>query len=227
MQQELGRGVQRRSEGASFLVHDLMAAFFCLAAALMPTDAKADSFAVTGPSTIPLFWNFSTPLSNSLTANATMNVSSFSSSEVLLGVTINNTTSNYVVSSFGFNTNPAVTASFTSSGAVFDGVSNDVTFPGFQTIEVCTFTSANCSSSTNGEALQANSGDSFGLRLTGSFGSSLALSTFAMKFAGGPEGSFEVAGRVPLPGTLLLFGAGFALFVTWHRRAECAIRRPA
>jgi hypothetical protein len=145
-------------------------------------------------------------------------VTSFSPTEVLLGVTINNTTPNYVVSAIGFNTNPAVTASYISVGSKFDGIGNNVNFPSFQTIEVCAFTSNNCSSSANGQALQANSSDSFGLKLTGLFSPSLTLSTFAIKFAGGPEGSFESQGKVPIPGTLLLFGVGFALLVAWHRR---------
>jgi hypothetical protein len=165
---------------------------------------------------LDVIYSFLTPLNNPLTATGFFNVTSFSSTEVLMNVTINNTTPNYVVSSVGFNTNPAVTASFTSPGSVFDGVANDTNFPSFQTIQVCAFTSANCSSSTNLQALQPNSGDTFGLKLTGAFDPSLTLSTFAIKFAGGPEGSFEFQGSVPVPGTMLLFGAGFALLVAWH-----------
>ena len=185
---------------------------------LASTDAKANGITFSAPTSFNVFWNFVTPTSSDpLTANATFNVTSFTSSQVDMTLTVRNTTPNYVVSSMGFNTNPAVTASLTSAGSVFTGVANDTNFPGFQTIEVCAFTSSNCSSSANPLALQANSQDTFGLSLTGTFSNSLTLSTFAMKFAGGPDGSFEVGGKVPLPATLLLFAGGFAAFIAWNQ----------
>jgi hypothetical protein len=191
---------------------------------LIPLRAAADSFTVTGATSFDVLYSFLTPLNAPLTATGVFNVTSFSSSQVLMNVTINNTTPNYVVSAVGFNTNPAVTASFTSPGSVFDGVANDTNFPSFQTIQVCAFTSANCSSSANPQALQPNSSDTFGLKLTGAFSPSLTLSTFAVKFAGGPEGSFEFQGSVPVPGTMLLFTAGFALLIAWHLRARPSLK---
>lgn len=191
-----------------------------LVAAAFAPDARADNITFNSPTSFQVGYNFLTAGGDLLTATGTYNVTSFSSSEVLLGVTINNTTSNYVVSSVGFNTNPAVTASLTTTGSVFGGVANDTTFPNFQTIQVCAFTSSNCSSSANGQALQANSSDSFVLKLTGAFNPSLTLSTFAIKFAGGPGGSFEFQGSVPVPGTLLLFGVGFTLFAVWYQRSN-------
>lgn len=196
----------------------VMSLLLCMVA--FPLDAKADSFTVTGPTSFQVLYSFLTPLNAPLTAIGTYNVTSFSSSEVMMNVTIQNTTPNYVVSSVGFNTNPAVTASFTSAGSVFTGVANSTNFPSFQTIQVCAFTSNNCSSSTNNLALQPNSSDTFGLKLAGVFSPSLTLSTFAIKFAGGPEGSFEFQGKVPVPGTMLLFGVGFALLVAWHQRSR-------
>lgn len=183
---------------------------------LAAVEAWADSVTFNSPTIFPIFYNFITPGGASLTATGSYNVTSFSSSEVLMNVSIQNTTPNYVVSSVGFNTNPAVTASFTSAGAVFTGVANDTNFPSFQTIQVCAFTSNNCSSSANPLALQPNKSDIFGLKLTGTFNPTLTLSTFAVKFAGGPEGSFEFQGRAPVPETLLPFGAGFVLFVAWY-----------
>lgn len=216
------QGVARISRALCGALRHLSVVAICILATvgLIPLHAAADSFTVTGPTSFDILYSFLTPLNSPLTATGTYNVTSFSSSEVLMNVTIQNTTPNYVVSSVGFNTTPAVTASFTSPGSVFDGVANDTNFPSFQTIQVCAFTSANCSSSTNAQALQANSSDTFGLKLTGAFSPSLTLSTFAIKFAGGPEGSFEFQGNVPVPGTMLLFGAGFALLVAWHQRSR-------
>lgn len=189
--------------------------------ATFPLDAKADSFTVTGPTSFNVGYSILTPLNNLLTGTGAFTVTSFSSTEVNLGVQISNTTSNYVVSSIGFNTNPAVTASFTSAGSVFTGIANDTNFPNVSNpIQVCAFTSSNCSSSANPLALQPGTNDTFALKLTGAFSPSLTLSTFAIKFAGGPEGSFEGQGKVPVPGTLLLFGVGFVLFATWHNRSR-------
>lgn len=218
MKQQIVAGTSRESYAG---LRRLSLVTICILAivGLIPLHAAADSFTVTGPTSFDILYSFLTPLNSPLTATGTYNVTSFSSSEVLMNVTIQNTTPNYVVSSVGFNTTPAVTASFTSAGSVFTGVANDTNFPSFQTIQVCAFTSSNCSSSTNNLALQPNSSDTFGLKLTGAFSPSLTLSTFAIKFAGGPEGSFEFQGKVPVPGTLLLFGFGFALLVAWHQRS--------
>lgn len=194
----------------------VVAASLLLCLAAFPVGAQASSITFGGPISFQVNYNLLTPLGAPLTATGTYNVTSFSSTEVLMGITINNTTPNYVLSAIGFNTNPAVTASYTTTGSVFDGVGNNVTFPGFQTIEVCAFTSNNCSSATNPLALQPNSSDTFALKLTGAFDQTLTLSTFAVRFAGGPEGSFTGAGKVPVPGTLLLFGLGFAIFVGWN-----------
>ncbi len=205
----------------SFASVGVLALSLALFLATFPLDAKADSFTVTGPTSFNVGYSILTPLNNLLTATGAFTVTSFSSTEVNLGVKISNTTSNYVVSSIGFNTNPAVTAAFTSPGTVFTGIANDTNFPSVSNpIQVCAFTSSNCSSSANPLALQPGTSDTFALKLTGAFSPSLTLSTFAIKFAGGPEGSFEGQGKVPVPGTLLLFGVGFVLFAAWHHRSR-------
>ena len=215
-------GVWRRGRMRAVRV-SVMAVSVLLCLAIVPLGAQASSITFGGPTSFSVGYNLLTPLGAPLTATGTYNVTSFSATEVLLGITINNTTPNYVVSAIGFNTNPAVTASYTTVGSKFDGIGNNVNFPSFHTIEVCAFTSNNCSSSANGQALQANSSDSFALKLTGAFDQSLTLSTFAIKFAGGPEGSFEGAGKVPVPGTLLLFGVGFVVFAGWHYRSRLGL----
>lgn len=213
---------RRRMERGSLAGHVSFVHSVVLAMSLLlfiesiPLDAQADSITITGPSSFSVAYSFLTPGGDPLTATGSYNVTSVSSNEVHLGVTITNTTPNYVVSSVGFNTNPAVTASFTSAGSVFTGVANGTNFPSFQTIQVCAFTSNNCSSSANNLALQPNSTGSFALKLTGAVSPSLTLSTFAAKFAGGPGGSFEFQGKVSVPGTLLFFGLGFSVFAAWH-----------
>ncbi|MGH7231353.1 MAG: cistern family PEP-CTERM protein [Nitrospiraceae bacterium] len=204
-------------------VRNLFGLALCVSALATPLDAKA--ITVTGPTTFGVGYSFVTPGGDSLNALGTYNVTSLSSTLAQLQVTIQNTTNAGLsenVSGIGFNTNPAVTASFVSAGSVFDGLANDTNFPSFQTIEVCVFTGANCSASPFGQGLGPGSGtftDTFSLNLAGNFGTtpSLTFSTFAIKFAG-DLGSFETQGSVPIPGTLLLLGAGLAGFVPWHLR---------
>jgi hypothetical protein len=197
-----------------------MSLLLCLAA--FPVGAQASPITIDGINDdFVVNYNILTPGGDPLTATGTFDVTAFSSTEATIAVTINNTDSVYVVSAVGFNTTSPVTGSYIIEGAKFDGsLANDVNFPSLQTIEICAFTSANCSSSTNGEALQPNSSDSFTLNLTGDFSEGLTLSTFGIKFAGGPEGSFEGTGKVPVPGTLLLFGVGFVAFAGWHYRSR-------
>lgn len=208
-------GRMRNAGRLSFVRLSVVTASFLLFMATFPLGAQA--ITITNGLIFNVEYNLTTPLLDSLTATGTYSVTSFSASQATIGVQFTNTDSLYKVSAIGFNTSPIVTASFGTSGSVFDGVFNDVNFPAVSNpIEVCVFTSANCSSSANNQALGPNSSDSFILNLTGDFSQGLTLSTFGIKFAGGPEGSFEGTGKVPVPGTLLLFGVGFAVFAGWH-----------
>jgi hypothetical protein len=209
--------MKMRRRGLGYGVFVLVLALTLEAHAILINDVN-DDFGV-GYSVV-------TPGGQSLMASGTFNVQSISPTLVQLQVTIQNTTNASFgtnVSAIGFNTNPAVTASFASAGSVFDGVLNNVNFPAVSNpISVCVFTGANCSASPFGQGLGPGSGtftNTFALNLAGSFGStpSLTLSTFAIKFAG-DLGSFETQGVVPIPGTFLLFGAGFAGLVAWQSR---------
>jgi hypothetical protein len=211
-----------RASGVSI---GLVAVTMLLCLAAFPVGAQASPITINGTgSDFVVNYNVLTPGGDPLTATGTFDVTAFSATEATIAVTINNTDSQYVVSAIGFNTSSPVTGSYTITGSTFDGsIANDVNFPSLQTIEICAFTSANCSSSTNGDALQPTSSDSFTLKLTGDLSQGLTLSTFGIKFAGGPEGSFEGTGKVPVPGTLLLFGAGFVVFAGWHYRSRLGL----
>ncbi len=209
----------RRPRGLSFVRLGVVAMSLLLCLAAFPVGAQASPITIDGiTDDFVVNYNIVTPGGDPLTATGSFNVTAFSATEATIAVTINNTDSVYVVSAVGFNTTSPVTGSYTITGAKFDGsIANDVNFPAVSNpIEVCAFTSNNCSSSTNPDALQPNSSDSFTLKLAGDFSQGLTLSTFGIKFAGGPEGSFEGTGKVPVPGTLLLFGLGFIAFAGWH-----------
>ncbi len=208
----------RNAGRASGVSIGVVAVTMLLGLAAFPVGAQASAFTINGiTDDFGVNYNVVTPGGDPLTATGSFNVTAFSATEATIAVTINNTDSQYVVSAIGFNTNTPVTGSYATTGAKFDGaIGNNVNFPSFQTIEVCAYTAQNCASSANPLALQPNSSDSFDLKLTGDFTNGLTLSTFAIKFAGGPEGSFQGGGQVPVPGTLLLFGLGFVVFAGWH-----------
>jgi hypothetical protein len=203
----------------------LMAVGLFMSQGAMPGKAMADAFTIANVTDdFSVIWSKSVP-GGQLTATGFFDVLAISSSEIQLQITVTNTMNpslHEAVNSFGFNTNPAVTASYITTGAVFEGLGNDTNFPSFQKIEVCVFAAQNCDGGAYPQLLQGGASDTVKLLLAGNFGStpSLTLSAFPIKFQG-DLGSFEFGGTpvvTPEPSSLLLFGSGIVGVAAWRWR---------
>ncbi len=128
------------------------------------------------------------------------------------------------VHSIGFNSDPNGTSiSVLQAGTYFKAFGLDQTFPSFKKIDLCAWTTNNCSGGAQGSNLPGAGGsDYFGFRLGGDFSSGLTLNNFVIKFQG-DLGSFEFADTtlprpVPEPSSLLLCGLGSAAALLAARR---------
>jgi hypothetical protein len=201
----------------------LMAVGLCMSQGVMPSKAMADAFTIANVNDdFSVAWSKDVA-GGTLTATGFFDVLAISSSEIQLQITVTNTTNaalHEAVNSIGFNTNPAVTASYITTGAVFEGIGNDTNFPSYQKIEVCVFASNNCTGGAYNELLKSGASDTVKLLLAGNFGStpSLTLSAFPIKFQG-DLGSYEFGAVVtPEPSSLLLFGTGIVGVAAWRWR---------
>ena len=188
-------------------------------------------------------WNYAsnTASSGSLTAPLSsvgiFTIDSFSSSDLVISATIDNTTkltsglTQAYLMSIGIATNPAVTATLTTPGTTFTQVDSEKNFPGgFPNVDVCLYSANNCSGGNIYDGLAAGSTDSFTLALAGDFGSSpsVTLSDFAVKFQTN-EGSFEFGDggsflpETPEPPTALLFATALLVAVGVVRRGRLSI----
>jgi len=165
-----------------------------------------------------------------LTATAAFDVTSFTGTQLVLSVTLSNTTvlsggvTEAGIASFGIGVTPD------ASGVLFTDVNDGAmtsaelqtgqqNFPGgFKNIDVCVY-AAGCSGGGQGSLLAVGQSDTF--TLTISFDttvSSVTLDPFPIKFQT-TAGSFEFGGSepgpvptpVPEPATLALFGLGLAV----------------
>ena len=165
-------------------------------------------------------------------AESTWTITSLTDTELILGISIENTTpvlSPAGIASLGFGVDPNATgvAFNGGTGTFLDLVELDPQppFPGFQTfVDICVFAGNNCAGGPQGNLLPKGGSDSFSLKIDGAFSDNLGgqmvmLDSFALKTQT-DAGSFELAGSVPIPSTLLFFGAGFAAFVGWRRYEE-------
>jgi hypothetical protein len=203
--------------------------FSALALLLLATQAQAIQISSTGQSWT-VDWSFNIGTAGMLSATSSWYVDSFSSTQIVLGIDITNTTSltgqltNADITSFGFGTVPNATGSLLTAGTTFDNVGSgsgpQQTFPGgFKQIDVCVFTSG-CSGGSVNDALHAGASDSLQLLLTGDFSKGyLNLLAFPLKFQTN-LGSYESAGcingepacmPVPEPGITALLGLGLVL----------------
>lgn len=152
-------------------------------------------------------------ISTDLKASSSFLVKEFSTSHMVLDVSIFNDTVppvgaaadyNAAILSFGFGVTPDATGVLLEEGDTFvsigEGSGGQQTFPGgFKQIDVCVF-SDGCSGGSLGSGLQMGESDSLRLKITGDFtnadsaSTTLAmLSDFPLKFQG-TEGSFQLAG---------------------------------
>lgn len=165
-----------------------------------------------------------------LSATATYELRAFGASEFELAVTIRNTTvlsstlTNADILSTGFGVDPDATATYVSSGSVFDRIGDGsgpaMNYPGgFSGIDVCTY-GQNCSGGSVAQGLHAGDADRFLLRVTGDFRSGdVDLLYFPMKFQTN-IGSFEPGGSPPIPEP-----SAAMLFLVGTLVAQGAVRR--
>ena len=142
-------------------------------------------------------------------------------------ITVTNDTNlyNQRVHSIGFDTDPNGTGlTNTASGTYFKDFALNQKLPGFQKVDICAWSTQNCSGGGQQSNLPGLGGtDTFGFRLLGDFSDGIEISRFAIKFMG-DLGSFEFEGHqppptqsVPEPAAMALMGLG-ALGLAARRR---------
>lgn len=198
------------------------------------THDAGDSFQVTW-----ILTGESGGLPYELSTVATFDIISFNAGELVLGITVDNTTdttlypvvTNNAVMSIGFDVDPDVIVDTFVAGSVLNNVSEGADLTGnFKSLSICVF-AAGCQGGNVNDGLQAGDSDYFELALLGDFSDLTAiLSRFALKWQGN-LGSFEVSGTpccdrppndLPEPGTLALLGMGFAAIGAMGRRRRRA-----
>src|SRR5215510_5942012 len=197
-------------------------AMLTLTTMLCSVPARAEQMTVG--KTISLV--FPAPAGNlNLAASGTMKLSTLNQTSATFDITISNDTllsgdPGARLTAFGFLLKPAPTASsitIVDIGGVADvdafvlgGTPANV--PSLNNENVCTWTGNNCSGGGS-TGLKDGQSDKYQITLTGSFGSTVDVDNFGIKWQGCTGCSFEVYGfdpppRVPEPATLSLTGAG-------------------
>lgn len=173
----------------------------------------------------------STGLSTNLSATGSFTVKSLTSSELLLGITLNNTTSSSfqaAILSLGMTSSPSLSGQLLGTSSVFSGLSDPGNFPGgFKNINLCLYAGSNCNGGDINNGLQSASSTSFELALTTSTGNLLTsgvdLSQFPVKFQT-QDGSFELGDKVfpaaPEPSSFFLAGTGLLMILLFFRRTS-------
>lgn len=157
-------------------------------------------------------------LPQDLSAQAIVKVLDFKADYIDLSFNISNTTSanfDAALVSFGIGVQQDISSvRLTSSGSIFDSATllagKENFAGGFKGLDLCTYTSNNCSGGTIKDGLQRGRSDNFTLRISsknGGFASGITLASYPVKFQS-DYGSHEVAG-VPEPITIV--GSGLAL----------------
>lgn len=175
----------------------------------------------------------STGISTNLSATGTFTVKSLTASELLLNVTVDNTTASTfqaAILSLGMTSSPSLSSKYQGSSTVFTGLSDPGNFPGgFKNINICIWAGNNCNGGSINNGLQSGSSTSFELALTTSSGNLLStgvdLSQFPVKFQT-QNGSFEFGGSIPSipstpePSTWILDGTGLLLILFFYRKTR-------
>jgi hypothetical protein len=196
---------------------------FGLAGGAMPAFAVPIS---TGMD-LSVAWNRPVTGEPDLNATLDLTVQSITSSQIILGVNIANTTAaafpDARLTGIGWASTPLATSGSDTS-SIFSAYLNQ-NFPANPSVNLCLSSGSVCAGGGSG-GLSASQSDLFTLTLNGSFaGATIDFSSFAAKFQTG-VGSFEPIGwitgtctsncgtgggggaSVPEPGTLSLFGVG-------------------
>lgn len=137
-----------------------------------------------------------------LTATAEVTVVDFTSSTLVLDISLTNaTTSDFqaAIMSLGLGVNTTLTnVALSSAGETFSSITPNPNqnFPGgFSGINVCIYAANTCSGGAIGGGLQSGgNSDTIQVTLTGNFASSLTLTAFPIKFQT-EAGSYELAGN--------------------------------
>lgn len=175
----------------------------------------------------------STGISTNLSATGTFTVKSLTASELLLNVTVDNTTASTfqaAILSLGMTSSPSLSSKYQGSSTVFTGLSDPGNFPGgFKNINICIWAGNNCNGGSINNGLQSGSSTSFELALSTSSGNLLStgvdLSQFPVKFQT-QNGSFEFGGSTPSipstpePSTWILDGTGLLLILFFYRKTR-------
>jgi len=199
-------------------------------AGTFPLSARAASISIasSSSSSFDIYW--------SLLANGTQ-LSAVGAFDVTVAdgyaefaVTLTNNTvasANERVHALGFNSDPnGKSLSMLDSGDYFQALGLDQRFAGYQTIDICAWSSNQCAGGAQGSNLPGGGGsDSFAFRLLGDFSNGITLSNFVAKFQG-DLGSYEFGGTTDRPTStpepssviLLLTGAAAVLIRTRRRR---------
>ena len=207
-------------------------------------SAIGNATVITSSTNNPLLFNWSfSSVAGTLIGNGSLNLSGFNSSQLIVGVTLNNTssTSSNRLTVFGFGIDPnatGVTFSDSDSTGMIGASLGDI--PSIKTIEICVYGGQNCSGGGNGGILGGAS-DTFSLLLAGTWGNQVDITPIGFKYQT-DSGSFEFTtssssssggassggqsssgNTVPEPGVLALLSVGMLgqlLLIRQRRRRQ-------
>lgn len=189
-----------------------------------PTNAITLDQGDIGRTLDPITWlvpSGTGQLTQDLSAQTTITVVDLQANFIELSFNILNTTQstlqdfNAAVVSLGLGIDQNVSnVSLVDAGETFDSTkvlaSNQTFTEGFKGIDICAFSSTNCSGGDIKDGLQIGESDTFTLKIsntTGSFSSGVTIASYPVKFQSS-QGSYTTAG-VPEPITII--GSGLAL----------------
>jgi PEP-CTERM motif len=170
-----------------------------------------------------------------LSATGMVTVTSLASDQLVLDIMLTNTSDTgkgIRLTIFGLEVDGFTSLNNTATGGAFLDLANSSNFPGFDDVNVCATSGTNCAGGGGG-GIGVMGTDSFSFDLAGSFGDTVTLSQFALKFQTDLEitnNSFELPGipspkppTIPEPSTLILLGLGLAGLGLFSRRRKSPV----